>query len=149
LTRGPISSDPAYIRSFAQTASELSLFSLSGTVIHGNHLGSTLGYPTANLDLDLWSVPADSIGVYAVTATYAGRILGGMANIGYRPTISENGFTVEVYFFDFTGDLYGQMITVSFIEWLRDEVKFDSLEELTAQMGQDELRARKILSGLL
>jgi riboflavin kinase/FMN adenylyltransferase len=127
----------------------LSLFSLSGTVIHGNHLGRTLGYPTANLDLAGGTVPADKIGVYAVKVMYTGRILGGMANIGYRPTISENGFTVEVHLFDFTGDLYGQMITVDFTERLRDEVKFGSLAELTAQMKRDELKARKILSGLL
>jgi riboflavin kinase / FMN adenylyltransferase len=127
----------------------LNLFSLTGTVIHGNHMGRTLGYPTANLDLTAGAVPAETTGVYAVQVRFAGSTFGGMANIGYRPTISENGFTVEVHLFGFSGDLYGEKLTVDFTERIRDELKFGSLEELTAQMHLDELRVKKILSGLL
>ncbi len=127
----------------------MSLFSLTGKVIHGNHLGRTLGYPTANLDLEPDAVPPGSAGVYAARVYFGQNTFGGMANIGYRPTIRQNGFTVEVHLFDFSGDLYGKLLTVEFTERIRDEVKFDSLEALTAQMQRDELRVRKTLSGLL
>lgn len=127
----------------------MSLFSLTGKVIHGNHLGRTLGYPTANLDLEPDAVPPGSAGVYAARVYFGQKTFGGMANIGYRPTIRQNGFTVEVHLFDFSGDLYGKLLTVEFTERIRDEVKFDSLEALTAQMQRDELRVRKTLSGLL
>jgi riboflavin kinase / FMN adenylyltransferase len=132
-----------------KAADVLNLFSLTGTVIHGNHLGRTLGYPTANLDLPSGPLLTGKTGVYAVRVRYDGKDYDGMANIGYRPTISENGFTVEVHLFGFSDDLYGETLTVGFTERIRDEVKFGSLQELTAQMHRDEARAKKILSGLL
>jgi riboflavin kinase/FMN adenylyltransferase len=124
-------------------------FSLSGTVIHGNHMGRSLGYPTANLDLALDPSLSSKGGVYAVIVRYAGKIFGGMANIGYRPTIRENGFMVEVHLFSFSGELYGEWLDVDFIARIRDEVKFGSVQELTLQMQHDETAAREILSGLL
>ena len=124
-------------------------FTLSGTVIHGNHMGRSLGYPTANLDLsDNPGLNARG-GVYAVHVHYAGKRWDGMANIGYRPTIRQNGFTVEVHLFGFSGDLYGQTLEVDFVARIRDEVKFETLLELIQQMQQDEAVAREILSGLL
>lgn len=127
----------------------LTLFTLTGTVIHGNHLGRTLGYPTANLDLPVEAVPAGETGVYAVRVIHGKKSYDGMGNIGYRPTIRQNGFTVEVHLFGFIGDLYGEQLTIHFVERIRDELKFGSLEELTARMHIDESIARKILSGLL
>ena len=125
------------------------LFTLTGTVVHGNHLGRTLGFPTANLDLPVEAVPPGEKGVYAVRVLHGQNTYDGMGNIGYRPTIHENGFTVEVHLFGFSGDLYGEILTVDFVERIRDELKFGSLAELTARMHQDESMARKILSGLL
>lgn len=124
-------------------------FTLTGKVVHGNHLGRTLGYPTANLDLHAEAIPAGEKGVYAVRIHYDGKVYGGMGNIGFRPTIRENGFTVEVHLFGFNGDLYGKTITADFVERIRDELKFGSLEELTSRMHLDETEARNILSGLL
>lgn len=124
-------------------------FSLTGSVIHGNHLGRSLGYPTANLDLTSDKVPQEKSGVYAVLVHYKGSLYGGMANIGTRPTIKENGFTVEVHLFGFTGNLYGQKLTVDFMERIRDELKFGSLPKLMERMNMDELLAKKMLSDLL
>jgi riboflavin kinase/FMN adenylyltransferase len=112
-------------------------------------MGRLLGYPTANLDLENDPGLSEKGGVYAAKVRYAGRTFGGMANIGYRPTIRENGFTVEVHLFGYSGDLYGEWLEVDFLERIRDEVKFASLEELTRQMQLDETTAREILSGLL
>ncbi len=125
----------------------MTLFSITGTVIHGDHLGQKLGYPTANIDYGEESRWVDRGGVYAVTIQIRGKKYGGMANIGYRPTIKKNGFSVEVYIFDFSGDIYGETVTVEFIARLRDEMKFPSLDELVRQMEQDEAAARERLSG--
>jgi len=127
----------------------LNKFSLSGTVIHGNHLGRTLGYPTANLDLDPETPLTYSFGVYVVKALVRGREYGGMANFGIRPTISDNHVTVEVHIFDFDSDIYGERIYVEVVRRLRDEEKFDSLEALVTKMDQDRNEARKILSGII
>jgi riboflavin kinase/FMN adenylyltransferase len=124
-------------------------FSLSGKVIHGNHMGRSLGYPTANLNLVMDPGLSAKRGVYAVKVRYSRKTFGGMANIGYRPTIRENGFTVEVHLFGFSGDLYGKLLEVDFLERIRVVVKFGSLEDLTRQMQHDETAAREILSGLL
>ncbi len=132
-----------------KAAPDVNLFSLSGTVIHGNHLGRTLGYPTANLDLPPDRGLGEKGGVYAVLVHYKGTVYGGMANIGYRPTIRENGFTVEVHIFGFDGDLYGENLVVEFMERIRSEEKFSSIDELTVRMHQDEKEARRILSGSL
>ncbi len=113
-------------------------FVLSARVIHGNHLGRTLGYPTANLDLlayDPFPLPA---GVYAVYAETDGTTYRGMANAGYRPTVSGNSFTLEVHLIGFSGDLYGKSLTVTFLHRIREERKFESLDALIGQLGKDE-----------
>jgi riboflavin kinase/FMN adenylyltransferase len=124
-------------------------FSLSGTVIHGNHLGRTLGYPTANLELDPETPLTYSFGVYVVTTLVDGRLYGGMANFGIRPTIEDNRVTVEVHIFDFNRDIYGKRIFVNVIRRLRDEEKFDSLEALVNRMDQDREESLKILSEVI
>ncbi|WP_010183301.1 bifunctional riboflavin kinase/FAD synthetase [Sphingomonas sp. PAMC 26605] len=120
-------------------------FTVAGTVQHGDKLGRTIGYPTANLDMGKYLRPA--YGIYAVRGRLAdGRVLDGAANLGIRPSFNPPKELLEPYFFDFSEDLYGQPIEVELIEYLRPEAKFDSLEALTAQMDADCTRARAILA---
>ena len=112
-------------------------------------MGRTLGYPTANLDLVYDPGLGEKGGVYAAQVRYSGKVWDGMANIGFRPTIRGNGFTVEVHLFGFSGDLYGERLEVDFLVRIRDELKFGSLQELVQQMKQDETASREILSGFL
>ena len=120
-------------------------FAIRGTVQHGDKVGRTIGFPTANLDLGSYLRPL--YGIYAVTGHLPdGRVLQGAANIGVRPTFDPPKELLEPYFFEFSGDLYGQEIEVAFHHFLRGEAKFDSLDELTAQMQRDCDEARKLLS---
>ena len=120
-------------------------FTIEGIVQHGDKLGRTIGYPTANIDMGRYLRPA--YGIYAVRGRLAdGRVLEGAANLGVRPTFDPPKELLEPYFFDFSGDLYGQCVSVELIEYLRPEAKFDTLEALTAQMDADCLAAREILS---
>ncbi len=119
-------------------------FAIEGVVQGGAKLGRTIGYPTANLDLGKYLRPA--YGIYAVRGRLAdGQILDGAANLGIRPTFDPPVELLEPYFFDFSGDLYGQRIEVEMIDYLRPEAKFDSLDALTTQMERDCARARDIL----
>lgn len=112
-------------------------FTILGTVVEGNHLGRKLGYPTANLRAHNEQFPPD--GVYAVTAFHRGTEYGGVANIGFRPTIQERGGErlLEVYLFDFNRDIYGDDVEVRFLKYLRPEKKFENLSDLQAQIMKD------------
>lgn len=122
-------------------------FAIRGVVEHGAKLGRSIGYPTANLRLGNYLRPA--YGIYAVTGHLpGGKVVHGAANLGIRPSFDPPIELLEPYFFDFSGDLYGQEIEVALHHYLRPEAKFDSLDELTAQMEQDCLQARHLLSGL-
>ncbi len=119
-------------------------FAVRGTVRHGDKVGRTIGYPTANLDLGDYLRPA--YGIYAVRGRLAdGRVLDGAANLGVRPTFAPPKELLEPYFLDFAGDLYGQAIEVELVEFLRPEARFDGLAALTAQMAVDCERARHVL----
>ncbi|SDX94516.1 bifunctional riboflavin kinase/FAD synthetase [Hymenobacter psychrophilus] len=122
-------------------------YPFTGTVVKGRQLGRTIGWPTANLDCTeaLKLVPAR--GVYAVRATTAGgQTWPAMLNIGVRPTVAGNlAQTVEAHLLGFEGDLYDQLLTVEFVARLRDEQKFDGLEELKAQLARDAGAARAAL----
>lgn len=122
-------------------------FAVEGVVEHGAKLGRQLGYPTANLAMGGYLRPA--YGIYGVTGRLAdGRVLQGAANLGIRPTIAgEPVELLEPYFFDFEGDLYGQVIEVALIDYLRPEAKFESLDALKVQMAADCDRARSLLNG--
>ena len=112
---------------------------LSGKVIQGDRRGATLGFPTANLkpDSDYKLIPGN--GVYVVTSEIGGKEYYGMMNIGTRPTVEgSTGYHLEVHFFDFDKDIYGEMITVKFIDFIRAEQKFDSLETLMGQLKKDK-----------
>ena len=120
-------------------------FAVEGVVQHGDKVGRTIGYPTANLDMGSYLRPA--YGIYAVRGRLAnGRVLNGAANLGIRPSFDPPKELLEPTFFDFAEDLYGQTIEVELIDYLRPEAKFDSLEALTAQMDADCARAREILA---
>ena len=120
-------------------------YAIEGVVQHGDKLGRTIGYPTANLDMGPYLRPA--YGIYAVRGRLAdGRVLDGAANLGIRPTFDPPKELLEPYFFDFDGDLYGQVLAVELIEWLRAEAKFDGLDALIAQMDKDCARARELLA---
>jgi len=119
---------------------------LCGQVVKGEARGRLLGYPTANLML-----LADHIipkrGVYTVWADFKGELVGGMMNIGLKPTFHDRyETTVEVHFFDFNRDLYGQEISVYIVERLRDERKFTGIDDLKEQLLKDAHHARQILS---
>ena len=119
-------------------------FAIEGVVERGDGRGRELGYPTANIALDRYQRPR--FGVYAVRGRLAdGRVLDGAANLGTRPMFDAKEL-LEPYFFDFDGDLYGQVIEVALIDFIRDEWTFDTLDALTAQIARDCDRARASLA---
>jgi len=120
-------------------------FAIRATVEHGDKVGRTLGYPTANLPLGNYLRPR--YGVYAVTGRLPdGRVVQGAANLGVRPQFDPPKELLEPYFFDFSGDLYRQEIEVAFHRFLRPEAKFDGLDALKRQMDADCEEARRVLS---
>ena len=121
-------------------------FSLSGPVVRGVERGRTLGFPTANLAVNSkQALPAD--GVYVTRVYITDSTYKAVVNIGMRPTFGEEDRTIEVFLLDFRGDLYGEEIKVELVERLRAERKFDSADELKAQINKDVERARAILDG--
>jgi riboflavin kinase/FMN adenylyltransferase len=119
-------------------------YALRGTVAAGQRRGRTLGFPTANLERIETLIPAD--GVYAVRVEHAGRNWAGAANIGPNPTFGEQTRKVEVHLIEFTGDLLGVVLTVRFIERLRDTQQFSGVEALVTQLRSDVAEARRIVS---
>jgi riboflavin kinase/FMN adenylyltransferase len=119
---------------------------VSGKVIHGEKRGRELGYPTANLALD----PACGLahGIYAVRVRVRGEMRDGVASFGRRPTFGEGAPLLEIFLFDFSGDIYGEEIDVAFIGWIRPEAKFGSADELVRQMDADSAAAREKLAAL-
>jgi riboflavin kinase / FMN adenylyltransferase len=148
--QGPISSSrirAALKAGDCETAARLMTrpFAIRGLVCHGDKRGRDIGFPTANLELGTYLRPR--YGIYAVTGILeGGEELPGAANVGVRPTFQPPRELLETYFFDFSGDLYGQEIEVRLHHFLRPEEKFDSLDALTAQMQHDCDAARKLLS---
>lgn len=110
----------------------------SGTVIKGNQLGRTIGFPTANIQIkeDYKLIPKN--GVYIVKSYLQEELIYGMMNIGNRPTVNGTNQTIEVHFLNFNEDLYGQEITIELLEFIRDEQKFDSLDALKNQIQKDK-----------
>lgn len=123
-----------------------SVYLIHALVVHGTHLGRTLGYPTANLELQKNKPFLLANGVYAVRVEVNNLLYNGMANAGVRPTIAGKTLTVEVNLFDFSGNLYGKTLVVYFIDRIRDEKKFNSLDELVAQIHLDKQQVLKLLS---
>lgn len=118
-------------------------WTVEGRVEGGDRRGRTIGFPTANVSLEGYLEPA--LGVYAVRVEIGGRKYGGVANFGRRPTFDKKDVLLEVHIFDFEGDIYGQPIVVSFISFLRPEMKFPGLDALKAQIAKDSEAARALL----
>lgn len=119
---------------------------LSGTVVSGNRLGRTIGFPTANLQIDASYKLVPAAGVYAVWSIIDGQRVNGMMNIGYRPTIGGKERSIETYFFDFSGDLYNRPLQIHLVERVRDEQSFGSVDALRLQLQQDEIWCRRVFS---
>ena len=120
---------------------------LEGTVVGGYKVGRKIGFPTANLRVDFPNKLIPSIGVYAVYVYVNGEKHKGMLNIGYRPTIN-NGtdLSIEVHILDFQGDIYHQKMRIEFIDFLRPEEKFNSVDELILQMQKDKKDTIQVLA---
>ena len=118
-------------------------YTLSGTIAHGAGRGRTLGFPTANV------VPTRPVlvapGVYACTAEVAGQKERAVVNVGVRPTFGETTLAIEAYLLDFSGDIYGQTMTLTFVSRIREERRFPSVEALKAQIEADAGEARRRL----
>jgi riboflavin kinase/FMN adenylyltransferase len=119
-------------------------WTVEGRVESGDQRGRTIGFPTANVSLEGYLEPA--LGVYAVRVELAGQHYGGVANFGRRPTFDKKDVLLEVHIFDYQGDAYGQPIVVSFISFLRHEMKFAGLDALKAQIAKDSEKARALLA---
>ena len=113
-------------------------FFFQGEVFHGDKIGRTIGYPTANLKSTDEEKIALGDGIYAVYATVAGKTYKGMMSIGFRPTVNGKVRVTEVNIFDFTKEIYGQVIRITVKKYLRSEVKFDGLEALKLQLHKDK-----------
>lgn len=121
-------------------------YTLSGKVVEGNQLGRKIGFRTANILLESTHKIIPASGVYAVKVIHDRQLFDGMLNIGIRPTIdSEKKLSIEVHLFDFDKDIYGKNLTIQFIDRIRDEKKFDSLDELKNQLTLDQEKALQIL----
>ncbi|MGA0805162.1 MAG: bifunctional riboflavin kinase/FAD synthetase [Pseudohongiellaceae bacterium] len=119
-------------------------YTMSGEVVAGRQLGRQLGVPTANIRLQMSVLPMS--GVFAVRVPLDGRLLPGVANLGFKPTVSEQPLpSLEVHLLDFSGDLYGRYLQVQFLHKLRDEEKFSGIDALKRQIAQDLLQARHAL----
>jgi riboflavin kinase / FMN adenylyltransferase len=117
---------------------------VTGAVVHGDKRGRELGYPTANMRLD----PACALrhGVYAVRVGIGDARYDGVANFGRRPMFDTGAVLLEVFLFDFSGDLYGQTVDVAFVSWIRHELNFDTIEDLVRRMDEDSRQARLALA---
>ncbi|MFB6231122.1 MAG: bifunctional riboflavin kinase/FAD synthetase [Salinibacter sp.] len=121
-------------------------YQIEGVVAKGEGRGRKLGYPTANLALEDARKLVPKRGVYATEVTLPnGRRRGGMLNIGRRPTFEEMEVTVEVHLLDYEGDLYGERLTVQFLQRLRDEQRFESADALATQLSEDEKHCRTVI----
>jgi riboflavin kinase/FMN adenylyltransferase len=121
-------------------------YSITGVVVGGNKIGRSIGFPTANIEIeDKYKLIAAG-GVYACKVEVAGTMYFGMGNIGTRPTVGINGLVTEVNIFDFDEEIYGQEITIFFLERIRDEQKFNTIEELKNQLINDERKVKEMIS---
>ena len=127
-------------------ARELSglFYTIEGTVVHGRHLGRTLGFPTANLELNEGEQFMAAFGVYAVHIKLDDQHLCGIGNIGMRPTVNGTSMTIEIHIFDFSEEIYGKKLTVQFIDYLKPEKKFSSLDDLVSQIKLDIKTAQSL-----
>lgn len=114
---------------------------LTGTIVKGKGIGRTINFPTANLKIEESYKLIPKNGVYIIQSTLNNRLVFGMMNIGYNPTVNGEGQSIEIHFFDFKENLYTKKIQIQVLKRIRDEEKFDSLEQLTEQLEKDKSTA--------
>ncbi|MCF8230574.1 MAG: bifunctional riboflavin kinase/FAD synthetase [Bacteroidales bacterium] len=119
-----------------------------GRVVFGNRIGKSIGFPTANIEVKDTRKMLPCNGVYIVKVNWNGYDYYGMSNIGIRPTINKSHFTFEVHLFDFHHDIYHDYLTVYFLERIRDEKRFESLQELENQIARDKETALQFLESI-
>jgi len=121
---------------------------LTGTILKGKQLGRSIGFPTANLHIEENYKLIPQNGVYVVKSIIKEKTIFGMMNIGFNPTVAGENLSIEIHYFDFDADLYDQKISVSILEYLRPEQKFDSVELLKQQLKKDRKLALDIINKL-
>ena len=119
--------------------------SLSGKIVHGKSIGRTIGFPTANVEVNEGYKLLPKNGVYLIQSIINKKQVFGMMNIGVKPTLIESSKTIEINFFDFEGDLYDKNIRVDIKQFIRDEVRFESLELLKSQIQKDKINCNSII----
>lgn len=122
-------------------------FMLTGTVVKGKNLGEKIGFPTANIHIKETYKLIPKTGAYIVKAIIANKTVFGMMNIGFRPTVSGKNQTIEINFFDFNTNLYNKIIQVEVLQFLRDEIKFNSIDDLKDQLKKDQQKSLEIIRG--
>ena len=142
------SSKPLKVGKTKQARQSLKESSIRGIVVHGKHLGSSLGFPTANIIPPKEHPPVIPNGVYLVSVMLREKEFFGLCNIGYRPTIGGTHLVIEVNILDFSDDIYGEEISIRVIRAIRKEKKFRDLEQLVNQIKLDKAKAVKFLSAL-
>ncbi|WP_228852724.1 bifunctional riboflavin kinase/FAD synthetase [Aegicerativicinus sediminis] len=118
---------------------------INGIVVKGEGIGKDLGFPTANIEVTESYKLIPSMGVYAVRVVISETLYPGMLNIGFNPTFKDRSKSIEVNIFNFNRDIYGEPIKVLFVKWMRDELKFATVEDLTNQLKKDKESALKLL----
>jgi len=114
---------------------------LTGTVIKGKQIGRTIGFPTANIQIAEGYKLVPKLGIYVAQSVIDGKLVRGMLSIGTNPTVGGQDLSIEMYYLDFDGDLYGKTVAVSILHFIRNEEKFDSLESLQAAISNDKAAA--------
>ncbi|MBC8474766.1 MAG: bifunctional riboflavin kinase/FAD synthetase [Cryomorphaceae bacterium] len=121
-------------------------FSITGKVVQGNKIGSSIGYPTANIEIEnQWKILPKN-GVYAVKILLKNQQYFGMLNLGNRPSISDDSFAIEVHLFDFNATIYNEELKIEFIQRIRDEQQFLDLEKLKSQLKIDAINCKQIFN---
>lgn len=121
-------------------------YELSGIVVKGEQIGRQLGFPTANIRVEDSTKLIPGVAVYAVIVKVRDDQYKGMLSIGYRPTFDGKSQSIEVHLFDFSGDIYGETVTLRFVDFIRGELKFESREALVSQLEKDKIAALSLLS---
>ncbi|TDU43284.1 riboflavin kinase/FMN adenylyltransferase [Gelidibacter sediminis] len=119
---------------------------INGTVVHGKGVGKKMEFPTANISIDEPYKLIPKNGVYVISSIYNDKIIYGMMNIGINPTFEGDKTTIEAHFFDFNENLYGQKLRIYFLDRLRDERKFESVNALITQLRQDRYNAKQTIT---
>ena len=123
-------------------------FIISGKVVHGQQVGRTIGFPTANIEIANRHKVLPKEGIYAVKVSVKERTHKGMLYIGNRPTLNGQTVSIEVNIFDFSDWIYDEFMRVEIISWIRGDAKFDSLEALTEQLKQDKIDTLRIFNAI-